>query len=99
MYRRPPTWHLYPADVPLTDRGRCGAVGCDDFGEVVEVRANLRGEIAPPVEPATSIFCLTHARAAGYVGPSHVLPPEHLSAFHRLLTRVANHPVMVPEQG
>jgi hypothetical protein len=88
MYSNPPTWHLYPVDIPADHRLRCGVSDCDEPGELVEVRANLRPSIAAEVDPSTRVYCLPHARRCGYEQPSRVLPPEHLNLFQRLIAHL-----------
>jgi hypothetical protein len=97
VYRIPPTWHLFPVDIPVERRGRCDVAGCDEPVEVVEVSASLRGEVAPAVPPLTTTYCLSHGHAAGYQQPSRVVPPEHLSAFHRLLCHAADSETVPPQ--
>ena len=90
MYNNPPTWHLYPVDIPTDRRMRCEAPECDEPGELVEVHANLRPSIAAEVEPRTTVYCLPHARQSGYEQPSRVLPPEHLNLFQRLIAHLVD---------
>jgi hypothetical protein len=97
MFTNPPTWHLYPVDIPVERRPRCGVAECDLPAEVVQVQANLRGAL-PRSEPRTTILCLPHARIAGYEHPSRVLPPEHLNIFQRLVVHAFDRAEAMPRQ-
>ena len=97
MYRNPPTWHLYPVDIPIDRRARCDIADCDSPGDVIEVRANMRGEIAP-TESAATIYCHGHGRLAGFEQPSRVLPPEHLDVFHRAIRTTGERSDALPQQ-
>jgi hypothetical protein len=97
MFRNPPTWHLYPVDIPVERRPRCTVAECDLPGEVVEVQAHLRGTL-PRIDPTTTIYCLTHGRIAGYERPSRVLPPEHLNVFQRLVVHAFDRGDAMPRQ-
>jgi hypothetical protein len=98
MFRNPPTWHLYPVDIPVTRRPRCTVAGCELPCEVVQVQANLRGTTIPR-PPTTTILCLMHGRAAGYEQPSRVLPPEHQNVFQRMVVHAFDRADALPRQA